>query len=106
MAIMGTLTVDPEVLRAQSTTVESERRKMQSYFEDLKALIDGSSGYWTGEAGEAHRKLYQQRIGKVEEMLARYQEHVRDLQIMAGVYSEAEAQAAGAAEALPASTLD
>ena len=39
-------------------------------------------------------------------MLARYQEHVRDLQIMAGVYTEAEAKATSQAEALPASTLE
>ena len=106
MAIAGTLKVDPEVLRAQSNTVENERRKMQGYFDDLKSVIEGSSGYWIGEAGDAHRKLYLSRIGKVEEMLARYQEHVRDLQIMAGVYTEAETRASAEAEALPASTLD
>ena len=55
MAIAGRLKVDPEVLRAQSNAVENERRKMQSYFDDLKAVIEGSSGYWYGEAGEAHR---------------------------------------------------
>ena len=106
MAIAGTLKVDPEVLRAQSSTVENERKKMQGYFEDLRSVIEGSSGYWIGEAGDAHRKLYLSRIGKVEEMLARYQEHVRDLQIMAGVYTEAEAKATSQAEALPASTLE
>ena len=46
MAIAGTLKVDPEVLRAQSNTVENERRKMQGYFDDLKSVIEGSSGYW------------------------------------------------------------
>ncbi|MBR0208931.1 MAG: WXG100 family type VII secretion target [Oscillospiraceae bacterium] len=106
MAIAGTLTVTPEALKAQSGAVENARKRMQSSFDDLRALIEGSSGYWVGDAGEMHRQMYMSRIGKVEEMLARYREHVVDLQIMAGVYTEAEAQATAAAEALPPSTLE
>jgi len=106
MAIAGTLTVAPEALKAQSGAVENERKKMQACFDDLRSLIEGSSGYWIGEAGEAHRKMYLSRIGKVEGILSRYREHVVDLQVMAGVYTEAEAQAAAAGEALPPSTLE
>ena len=106
MAIAGTLTVTPEALKAQSGAVENERKKMQAYFDDLRSLIEGSAGYWIGDAGEAHRQMYLSRIGKVEEMLARYREHVVDLQVMAGVYTEAEAQATAKADSLPPSTLE
>lgn len=106
MAIAGTLTVTPEALKSQAGAVENERRKMQECFNDLRSLIEGSAAYWVGEAGEAHRKLYLNRIGRIDEMLERYREHVIDLQTMAGVYTEAEAQAASRAEALPMSTLE
>lgn len=106
MAITGTLMVTPEQLKTQSDAVENSRRQMQGHFDDLKRLIDGSSGFWIGEGGEAHRKLYLSQAGKIEEMLARYREHVQDLQIMAGVYQEAETTAMSKAEMLPVSTLE
>ena len=39
-------------------------------------------------------------------MFKKYQEQVKDLEEMAGVYEAAEAAAANAANSLPASTLD
>ena len=50
--------------------------------------------------------MYKTRKAKIEEILARYQEHVTDLQVMAGVYEQGEQAAQNAADSLPISNLD
>ena len=99
------ITVTPEELKAQSEVVRKRLGEMQAKFDELKALLSGTSSFWIGEAGDVHRELYTKRQAMIEEMFARYQEQVNDLQIMAGVYEEAETKATGAADSLPASTL-
>ncbi|MBT9651482.1 hypothetical protein GPK60_00095 [Ruminococcus sp. MCC718] len=106
MALTGQIIVTTEQLRTQASTVRTDLRTMQSQFDKLKGLINGSANYWIGEAGNAHRKQYTSRITRIEEMFKKYQEQVKDLEEMAGVYEAAEAAAANAANSLPASTLD
>lgn len=106
MAIQGQLLVTPEQLEAQAGTVRAELGKMREYFEALERLMDGTSGYWTGDAGDAHRRLYAGKLQKIDEILRRYQEQITDLEVMAGVYKEAETAAAMLADTLPPSTLD
>ena len=105
MALMGTLTVTPEQLKTQSGVVKTELGTMKGYFDELRTLVNGTSRYWIGEAGEVHRKLYTAQVKTIEDMFRRYEEHVTDLEIMGGVYSEAEMRAEAQAEALPQSTL-
>lgn len=106
MALTGQIIVTTEQLRTQAAAVRNELKRMQAQFDRIKGLIDGSANYWIGEAGDAHRKQYAGRISSIEEMFARYNEHIRDLETMAGVYEAAEQAAANAADMLPASTLD
>ena len=105
MANTGIITVTPEQLSAQSGTVRTKLGEMQNRFDELKTLLSGTSEYWVGEAGDAHRQSYMARIGKIEEMFRRYQEQVTDLETMAGVYRGAEESAKSIADSLPASTL-
>ena len=100
MALTGQIIVTTEQLRAQANVVRQELGNMQSQFDH------GSSGYWIGEAGDAHRKQYTSRISSVEEMFKKYAEHVKDLEEMAGVYEAAEQAASSAADSLPMSLLD
>lgn len=106
MALDGHIVVTTEQLRTQADSVEGELGRMESQFERIKGLINGSTSYWTGEAGDAHRKQYTVRIGTVEEMFRKYREHIKDLREMAGVYETAENTVKNAAESLPMSQLD
>lgn len=106
MALTGQIIVTTEQLRTQANVVRQELGNMQSQFDHIKGLIDGSSRYWIGEAGDAHRKQYTSRISSVEEMFKKYAEHVKDLEEMAGVYEIAEQAASSAADSLPMSLLD
>ena len=105
-ALIGQITVTTEQLRNQSIIVNRRLNSMRSYFDDLYHLVQSTSSIWTGEAAESHRELYQSKIVRIEDILSRYQEHVTDLQVMAGVYEEGERAAQTASDALPASNLD
>lgn len=106
MALDGQITVTTEQLRAQATEVKNLLDTMTNQFTYLKDTVNGTSSYWIGEAGDTHRKQYIIRISKIEEMFARYTEHVTDLEKMAGIYEEAETVSAEVADELPISTLD
>lgn len=101
----GTLLVTPEEMEKAASELSTQVGNMNEHFQQMKATMQQTISYWVGEAGEAHRKLYEQQVAKTEEIIARYTEHINDLNAMAGVYSEAEMRAASLAEELPTSTL-
>ena len=105
MAIQGQLLVTPERLQEQAGIVRAELSEMQRYFEELERLMSGTAVYWIGDAGDTHRRLYTGKLQKIDEIIRRYREQVTDLEVMAGVYREAEAAAANFADTLPLSTL-
>lgn len=105
MALEGHITVSTNELRSQSEEVRNQLHKMEDQFASLKDTINRTAAYWTGEAGDAHRKQYMNRISQIDEMFTRYKEHAVDLEKMAGIYEEAEAKALNAAEDMPASEL-
>lgn len=106
MALQGQILVTPERLEEQAGVVRAELGEMQDNFQELERLMSGTSAYWIGEAGDAHRKLYTEKLQKIDEIIRRYQEQITDLEVMAGVYSQAETAAANVADTLPPSTLD
>lgn len=99
--MIGTLKVSPEEMQAAASELSGYVSTMNECFQQMKNTMDQTAIYWVGEAGNAHRDLYQAQVQKTEEIIARYNEHVRDLNTMAGVYAEAEAQAEEAADELP-----
>ena len=106
MALTGQIIVTPEVLKTQAETVKTELAGMLDYFDELERLMNGTAAYWTGEAGDAHRRLYASKRAMIEEIVARYREQVTDLEVIAGVYEQTESAVASAADSLPLSTLD
>lgn len=106
MALEGHITVTTEELSTQASVVQTQLSYMMENFNTIKALIDGTQSYWTGTAGDVHRQLYSSKQSRMEEMFRRFQEHIRDLQTMAGIYQQAEHMAVLATDDLPASTLD
>lgn len=105
MSIAGRLTVTPEELVAQADRVRTSAKSLQERFDQMKRLVDETEYYWKGEAAEAHREGYHKNRSAIEEIISRYQEHVRDLETMAGVYREAETTSTNLADELAASTL-
>ena len=102
--MIGVLKVSaPEMITA-ANELSAYIAQMSASFESMRAIMQQSENYWVGEAGNAHRALYEEKVDKIQEILSRYREHVTDLNAMAGVYEEAETQAQAAADELP--TID
>ena len=102
---LGVLKVSPEEMQAMAATLSGYVRTMDECFRTIKNTMATSSVYWVGDAGNAHRALYEEQVEYTEQIVARYTEHVKDLNTMAGVYAEAEQTAQTAAEELPEITF-
>lgn len=99
--MIGVLKVSAPQMQAAASNLNTYVGEMQNAFQSMKTIMEQSVSYWVGEAGDTHRELYQEQIGQIEEILARYREHINDLNTMAGVYHEAEASAQSVADELP-----
>lgn len=103
MAIIGDvqIKVDSAVLNSKAQTVSKSITNMEKCFEQLKTIINRTSYYWIGEAGDMHRKIYANQQPKVEEMMKRLKEHPKDLMLMAQTYEVTEKEVESMAAELP-----
>lgn len=93
--------VEPDVLKSKSMDVSRSVSRMREHFEELKNLMDKTSGYWIGEAGDKHRQMYKDIEGNVEEMLKRLGEYPVDLLDIARNYTDVELSIEEDIETLP-----
>ncbi|MBR3307992.1 MAG: WXG100 family type VII secretion target [Lachnospiraceae bacterium] len=94
------LKVEPGVLKDKADEVIALHTTMKTLFDEMKANVASTSGFWRGEAGDANRKAYNDLSDRIEDMLKRLGEHPVDLMKMAGVYDAAEAEAKEVGSAL------
>lgn len=108
MAIIGEVSVKvrPEVLAEKSQEVSASIRKMASCFEELERIISRTGYYWIGEAGDMHRKLYQEQREAVDEMMKRLEEHPKDLLTISQTYVQAEQAVTSIANELPGDVIE
>lgn len=92
MAIGGNviIKVNPEVLAQKSGEVSEDIKKLSACFDELERIVNRTNYYWIGEAGDMHRRLYQEQKGNVDEMMRRLREHPRDLLDIARKYIDVE----------------
>lgn len=102
MATIGEveLRVSPEVLQQKAEEVSGEIRKMADRFDEMEQIVNRTSYYWIGEAGDLHRKLYKEQKETVDEMIKRLREHPDDLLMIAQRYIGMEQAAAAVANQL------
>lgn len=108
MAIGGdvVIKVEPEVLVEKSQEVSASIRKMASCFEDLERIINRTNYYWIGEAGDMHRRLYQEQKENVDEMMRRLKEHPQDLLTIAQNYVQTEQAVEAVANQLSGNAIE
>lgn len=92
MSITGSVEfkVEPSVLKIKAQEVEQMISSMRWNFINIQTAVDSTKPFWIGEAGDLHRRLYEEQKESISEIFNRLDEHPRDLMIMAGVYDEAE----------------
>lgn len=103
MAIIGEvhIKVNTAVLNDKAQTVSKSISNMASCFEQLERIINRTSYYWIGEAGDLHRKIYQENKQQIDEMFKRLKEHPTDLMTIAQTYEVAEEMVQSMASELP-----
>ncbi len=101
MALEGRIVVTPEVLESKAREVREYIRVTESTFQDIENKVARTTAYWNGEAADHHRKLFNDEKAEIENILKRLKEHPKDLEIMAGVYKEAEAEVTKTNERIP-----
>lgn len=99
------LKVTPEILTAKSTEVSNKVRSMKEHLDELKRLVDKTKSYWIGEAGDKHRKMYEDLLPDIEEILKRLGEHPVDLVTIAQQYTDVELKIQEEISALPSDVI-
>jgi len=99
MAITGDvqIRVTPLALKEKAATVTNNIAAMQTCFDELEQIINRTSYYWIGEAGDMHRQMYAEQKSAIAEMMRRLSEHPKDLLTISGQYevTEQEVEAIG-----------
>lgn len=92
MAITGMvqIKVNSAVLNEKAQIVSKHIKNMENCFEQLDTIVNRTSYYWIGEAGDMHRKLYKDQKPQMEEMMKRLKEHPTDLLAIAQNYDATE----------------
>ena len=81
------------------------REALSAFVDSTQQAVNGTAAYWQGEAGTAHRDAYNSHNEEFNTMLARLQEHVTDLNSIAGNYIAFENQIKEIEDALPSDVI-
>lgn len=103
MPIIGDvhIKVNSTVLNSKAQAVSSSIKSMKNCFEQLENIINRTSYYWIGEAGDMHRNIYKEQKSQVDEMMKRLKEHPVDLVTIAQTYESTESMVQSMAAELP-----
>lgn len=87
-ADFGTVKVDAAILQEKAEEAFAKIQVYQSGLEQIRSLIQGSAGFWAGQAGDLYRESMQNQISNAMEILQEFSEYPKDLLNYAGIYSE------------------
>lgn len=82
--------VTSEQLTAKAAQVKIKINNIKGMIAALEESVRMTEAYWKGEANNTYRYKYDEYKDSTDEIIRRLEEHVRDLNTMAGVYEEAE----------------
>ena len=99
------LRVSPEELKKRAGEIGQHVTAAHRYWNELCGIVKASEYYWEGGAGDGSRRMLQELTEETEAIFGRLRAHPSSLMQMAGIYSEAEAQAAVLAKVLPDNVL-
>ncbi|CBK75872.1 hypothetical protein CIY_34150 [Butyrivibrio fibrisolvens 16/4] len=92
MAVLGSVSfkVNTETLVSQANVCSSIIGEIIKNYNELTEIIDSTNQYWRGEAGDLHRKLYEDEKDNISDVLKRLNEHPKDLLAISGNYVSGE----------------
>lgn len=97
--------VTPEVLMQASTDIAKETGQLKAAFSEMSSLMQRTAGYWTGEAAELHRSLFEKHVPEMEAVILKFQAQAEKLQQISGNYIGANGEAKAKVEELPSDVI-
>jgi len=85
-----TILVDTNVILTKADQVSKAISSMEKAFQELQKIVAGTNGYWTGEAANHHRSMFEDEKDNMAKILRRLKEHPSDLKQIATGYAETE----------------
>ena len=79
----ASILVDTNRMVVKANAVISVISDVERTFNELQRIVNKTSGYWVGEAGNYHRKMFQDEKDNIIFILTRLKEHPDDLKLMA-----------------------
>ena len=104
--MQGSLRVTPDKLTTAAAEFSNSASTVRNLTTQMTGIIDGLSGIWSGEAATAYKNKFHQLDDDIARFHKMIQEHVKDLQEMARVYKQAEAEATQASSGLPVDPIN
>lgn len=95
------LKVSPDQLRQKAEQIAQHTANAQKSWQRLCELASLAKHYWEGDAADFAGRLFEETRQEAEDAFRRLREHPVRLMQMAGVYIEAEQQAAQLVKSLP-----
>lgn len=101
----GIIKVAPELLISTAGEFSNQGNTIRSLTGEMMQLVTGLSSAWEGEAATAYMTKFKGLEDDIQRMTAMVQEHSTDLEDMARIYQEADAQSAEEANGLSADVI-
>ncbi len=98
--------VQPDILNSKAAEVSAAIAQMEQLFESVQSTAARTRYYWIGEAGELHRKMFEDQKDDIVKLLARLKEHPVDLQKIAQAYVDTEQKLTEAASQMSSNLID
>lgn len=86
----ASILVDTSRMIAKAEAVTSVISDVERTFGELQHIVDKTSSYWVGEAGDYHRKMFRNEKDNIIFILTRLKEHPEDLKLMANNFEVTE----------------
>lgn len=87
----GILKVTPEKLIQTSGEFAAAGNQIKTLTGEMMSMVQGMKGIWQGEAAVSYGNKFSALQSDMDKLYRMIQEHVKDLQEMAGEYQKAEA---------------
>lgn len=101
----GIIKVSPELLTSTASEFASEGSAVSNLTGEMMSLITGLTSVWEGEAATAYITRFKGLEDDIQKMVRMIQEHSNDLEEMARIYAETDAQNAEEASALSSDVI-
>ena len=98
--------VSPEILNAKAQEVTGEIGQMKQLFSDIQDYEKKTQFDWIGEAGNLHRKMFEEKKEDINTMIKRLEDHPRNLERNAGVYKETESAQTDQSKVMSSNLID